>query len=234
MELFYRGGRRLTLSDDGVRLLPMVKMLLQQEADIEFFLRNTGQGAGTLRIAATAPYYILDLVKTFRERLPYIDVSVDIGNSQQVLEALDEYHVDIAASSQLLDDARLIRRVLGADPLVLAVHRNHPLATFDHVPLGALAGHCLLMREQGSTTRKLTEALLNSAGVGFGPLLEIGSRESIREAVLRNIGISIVPTGSPARPSAAGAYSGKRPRYPRIPVLPQRAKVGASARCFWV
>lgn len=48
------------------------------------------------------------------------------------------------------------------------------------------------MREQGSTTRRLTEDLLATAGVGFGPLLEIGSRESIREAVLRNIGISII------------------------------------------
>jgi molybdenum-dependent DNA-binding transcriptional regulator ModE len=37
VELFYRGGRRLTVSDEGVRLLPMVKALLQQEADIEFF-----------------------------------------------------------------------------------------------------------------------------------------------------------------------------------------------------
>ena len=192
VELFYRGGRRLTLTEDGVRLMPMVKALLQQEADIEFFLRNSGQGMGALRIAATAPYYILDLVKAFRERLPQIDVSVDIGNSQQVLEALEEYRVDIAVSSQLLEDPRLIRRVLGSDPLVLAVHRNHPLAALDHVPLSALAGHCLLMREQGSTTRRLTEDLLATAGVGFGPLLEIGSRESIREAVLRNIGISII------------------------------------------
>ncbi|OZY61348.1 LysR family transcriptional regulator [Pseudomonas lundensis] len=192
VELFYRGGRRLTLTEDGVRLMPMVKALLQQEADIEFFLRNSGQGMGALRIAATAPYYILDLVKAFRERLPQIDVSVDIGNSQQVLEALEEYRVDIAVSSQLLEDPRLIRRVLGSDPLVLAVHRNHPLAALDHVPLAALAGHCLLMREQGSTTRRLTEDLLASAGVGVGPLLEIGSRESIREAVLRNIGISII------------------------------------------
>jgi DNA-binding transcriptional LysR family regulator len=69
VELFYRGGRRLSVSDEGARLLPMVKTLLQQEADIEFFLRNSGQVQGTLRIAATAPYYILDLVKTFRERL---------------------------------------------------------------------------------------------------------------------------------------------------------------------
>jgi aminoethylphosphonate catabolism LysR family transcriptional regulator len=192
VELFYRGGRRLSVSDEGARLLPMVKALLQQEADIEFFLRNSGQVQGTLRIAATAPYYILDLVKTFRERLPQVEVSVEIGNSQQVLEALEEYRVDVAASSQLLEDARLIRRVLGSDPLVLAVHRNHPLAVHDHVPLGALAGHTLLMREPGSTTRRLTEELLASAGVCFGPLLEIGSRESIREAVLRNIGISII------------------------------------------
>jgi len=66
VELFYRGGRRLSVSEEGARLLPMVKVLMQQEADIEFFLRNCGQVQGTLRIAATAPYYILDLVKTFQ------------------------------------------------------------------------------------------------------------------------------------------------------------------------
>jgi aminoethylphosphonate catabolism LysR family transcriptional regulator len=192
VELFYRGGRRLTLSDDGARLLPMVKTLLQQEADIEFFLRNSGQGQGSLRIAATAPYYILDLVKIFRERLPQVEVSVEIGNSQQVLELLEDYRVDLAASSQLLEDARLVRRVLGTDPLVVAVHRNHPLASRESLPLSALAGHCLLVREQGSTTRKLTEQMLDEAGVKVGSMLEIGSRESIREAVLRNIGISLI------------------------------------------
>ncbi|MEG0862314.1 MAG: LysR family transcriptional regulator [Pseudomonas sp.] len=192
VELFYRGGRRLTLSDDGARLLPMVKTLLQQEADIEFFLRNSGQGQGSLRIAATAPYYILDLVKIFRERLPQVEVSVEIGNSQQVLELLEDYRVDLAASSQLVEDARLVRRVLGTDPLVVAVHRNHPLATRESLPLSALAGHCLLVREQGSTTRKLTEQMLEEAGVKVGSILEIGSRESIREAVLRNIGISLI------------------------------------------
>ena len=192
VELFYRGGRRLTLSDDGTRLLPMVKTLLQQEADNEFFPRNSGQAQGSLRIAATAPYYILDLVKIFRERLPQVEVSVEIGNSQQVLELLEDYRVDLAASSQLLEDARLVRRVLGTDPLVVAVHRNHPLANRESLPLSALAGHCLLVREQGSTTRKLTEQMLEQAGVKVGSILEIGSRESIREAVLRNIGISII------------------------------------------
>lgn len=192
VELFYRGGRRLTVSDEGARLLPMVQKLLQHEADIEFFLRNSGQVHGTLRIGATAPYYVLDLVKGFRAQFPHCEVTLEIGNSQQVIEALEEYRVDLAASSQCVDDARLTRLLLGHDPLVLAVHRNHPLATRNCVPLAALAGQCLLMREVGSTTRALTETLLRDAQVQTGPLLEIGSRESIREAVLRNIGVSII------------------------------------------
>lgn len=192
VELFYRGGRRLTLSDEAVRLLPMVQKLLQQEADIEFFLRNSGQVQGALRIGATAPYYVLDLVKDFRAQFPQCEVTLEIGNSQQVIEALEEYRVDLAASSQLVEDARLTRLLLGYDPLVLAVHHSHPLAVHSRVSPSALAGQCLLMREMGSTTRVLSETLLREAGVRPGPLLEIGSRESIREAVLRNIGISII------------------------------------------
>ncbi|MFG0381850.1 LysR family transcriptional regulator [Pseudomonas sp. zbq_18] len=192
VELFYRGGRRLTLSDEGARLLPMVQQLLQQEADIEFFLRNCGQVQGSLRIAATAPYYVLDLIKRFRERLPQVQVTLEIGNSQQVIEALEEYRVDLAASSQLEQDARFTRLVLGQDPLVLAAHRNHPLAGHKRLSPNALAGYCVLMREAGSTTRVLTEQMLREAGVSPGAVLEIGSRESIREGVLRNIGVSVI------------------------------------------
>lgn len=192
VELFYRGGRRLVVSEEGAKLLPMVQKMLQQEADIEFFLRNSGQLQGSLRIAATAPYYMLDLLRRFRERLPQIHVSLEIGNSQQVIEALEEYRVDLAASSQLEQDARFTRLTLGEDPLVVAVHHSHALAAHAQLPVSALAGHCLLMREAGSTTRQLTEQMLAEAGVVPGTLLEIGSRESIREAVLRNIGISVI------------------------------------------
>jgi len=192
VELFYRGGRRLTVSEEGARLLPMVQKLLEQEADIEFFLRNSGHMQGSLRLAATAPYYVLDLVRRFREAMPQIQVTLEIGNSQQVIEALEEYRVDLAASSQLEEDARFSRLTLGHDPLVLAVHRSHPLAIHSRLLPSALAGHALLMREAGSTTRTLTEGMLQRAGVAPGPLLEIGSRESIREAVLRNIGISVI------------------------------------------
>jgi len=61
VELFHRGGRRLALSDAGLALLPRVETLVQQETEIDVFLRHSGDlRTGSLRIGATAPYYVLD------------------------------------------------------------------------------------------------------------------------------------------------------------------------------
>lgn len=191
VELFYRGGRRLTLSETGMRLLPLVKPMVSHSSNIEFFLNNASSKAGKLRIGATAPYYILDLVKGFRE-LHGGQVSLELGNSQQMIEALDEYRVDLVTSSLQLTDARLFSLRLGQDPLVLVAHRSHPLANQSRIHLNAIEGHCVLMREQGSYTRQLTEDMLTRAQLKLENVIEIGSREAIREAVLRNIGVSII------------------------------------------
>lgn len=195
VELFYRGGRRLSLSDAGVRLMPLVDQLVHQETEIDFFLRNSGDmGSGHLRIGATAPYYILDIVDRFCQSHPGIDVSIEAGNSVQMLDALQEYRVDVASSSQRVDDARFLRIELARDPLVLVVHRSHPLAaqTSGSVPVTALSQCRLLVREVGSTTRAMTETMMAQAGVTAASTVEIGSRESIREAIMRNLGVSVI------------------------------------------
>jgi aminoethylphosphonate catabolism LysR family transcriptional regulator len=193
VELFHRGGRRLALSDAGLALLPKVEALVQQETEIDFFLRHSGDlRTGSLRVGATAPYYVLDLIRRFSARFPAIDVTVEMGNSQEVLNALQEYRVDVAMSSNCVDDPRLSRLLLGVDPLVLVVHRTHPLAGQTEVTPAVLAGCRLLMREAGSTTRIATEQMLAQANVAPGSQMEIGSRESIREAVVLNLGVSVI------------------------------------------
>ena len=50
----------------------------------------------------------------------------------------------------------------------------------------------MLLRERGSTTRVALETALNAAGVKPQLNLEIGSREAIREAVVRGLGVGAV------------------------------------------
>ena len=193
VELFARQSGRLAITDAGLKLLPQVEQLLLQAAQIESSLRQSGTvQQGQLRIGATAPYYVLDIIQRYQAALPLVDISIQSGNSRQMIQALAEYQVDLATSSHLDSDPRLLRIELGRDPLALVVHAQHPLARFTHpIPLKELAGETLILREHGSMTRLHTEQMLAAAQVSPRKILEIASRESIREAVIRNMGVSV-------------------------------------------
>lgn len=60
------------------------------------------------------------------------------------------------------------------------------------VEIRELQGLPLLLREQGSSTRSALEKVLQAAGIQPCISLEIGSREAIREAVARGLGVGAV------------------------------------------
>lgn len=192
VELFHRQGGRLSLSSEGLQLLPQVEQLLLQTVEVESALRHAGNGSqgGQLRIGATAPYYVLDIVQRFSLQFPRVQLSIESGNSQQMVQALSAFQVDLATSSTPETDPRLLRLELGQDPLALVVHRDHKLARQPQVEVAALGQETLILREPGSVTRRLTEQLLADAGVVPARVLEIASREGIREAVIRAMGVS--------------------------------------------
>jgi LysR family transcriptional regulator, low CO2-responsive transcriptional regulator len=197
VELFHRRGNRLDLSDAGASLMPMIGQMLQMENDIDFALRNERElHTGNLRVGTTGPFYILPAIAAFRRQYPAVKISIEIGNSQQVLDALVDFRCDVAVSSQRDDDPRFVRHTIANDPLVLVVHRSHRLAARASVALAALAGETLLLREAGSRTRALMEHVLKHAGIGpSANAIELGSREAIREAVRHDMGCTLMPRG---------------------------------------
>ena len=234
VELFHRQGRGMRLSDAGHSLMPMVEKLVQQETEIDFRLRDASDlREGNLRVGATGPFYIMDTVRRYNQRYPGIDLTLVIGNSQSMLQALHDYQIEIATSSFLMDDKHLYRRLIAADPIRVVTHRDHPLARRGRVSLADLSEHALLLREPGSMTRQLTEEALRQAGVSVRRTLEIGSRESIRQAILSDLGISLIPRAK-SFPSGPGRprHRGRRDRDARIPVLPARAPTGAADRAL--
>ncbi|MCA7940301.1 LysR family transcriptional regulator [Burkholderia cepacia] len=204
VELFYRSGRKLEVTETGIELLPLVEKMIALEAQADIMLRNVGGlFEGHLRIGATGPYYIMDAVGRFSNAHPSIALTCRIGNSEEILQALQEFRIDLAVSSQRNDAEGLERKVISTDPLVLVVHRTHPLARFDAIDPAQLADMRLLIREEGSVTRRCTETILAAAGVAAGvaavSMAEIGSREAIREAILHGVGGSLFPLGEAER-----------------------------------
>lgn len=193
IELFHRQGYRMTLSQAGHKLMTLAQKLLALESETEFFLRDSGKlNQGELKIGAVGPFHVIEMVAAYSTRHPGMKLSIRMGNSQQVLHDLENYTTDVAVLAGLYERPELLVREYARHAIILFAHVDHPLARREQVDIEELNGLPLLLREQGSTTRTAIEKALQAAGVKPRTQLETGSREAIREAVARGLGIGAV------------------------------------------
>jgi LysR family transcriptional regulator, low CO2-responsive transcriptional regulator len=193
VELFVRRGRRIELSDVGKGLRDITLRLFSQEAEAADFLNESRElKSGHLRVGAVGPYHVTDMLAAFNARHPGIYVSVAINNSREVLRDLLEYRTDVAVLAHIDPDQRLVAIPYRRHRVVVFVHDRHRLFKRRAVRIAELEGERLIAREAGSTTRRAVEEALRQAKVSPRIVMEIGSREAIREAVAKGIGIGVV------------------------------------------
>jgi LysR family transcriptional regulator, low CO2-responsive transcriptional regulator len=120
-------------------------------------------------------------------------VGVAAGHAD-LAEVPDGVHAcsDVGVLVHAEQDPRLHLLPLRKQRIVIMVPSSHALAQRRRVKLKDLEGQPFIMREQGSTTREVLERALAAVGVRVRVVVEIGSRESIREAVAAGIGLGAV------------------------------------------
>jgi aminoethylphosphonate catabolism LysR family transcriptional regulator len=193
VELFHRRGRRIELSDVGRQLLPIAQRIAVLELEAHNLLRDSGRlDSGQLKLGAVGPFHVIEMVDNYLQQYPRIDVSIRVGNSAQVLADLEHYVTDIAVLAGRHDDPGLCAVRYARHAIILFAHHEHPLAGRASVRLEELEGQRLLQREPGSTTRLVLERALSKAQVTPRIAMEIGSREALREAVVRGLGLGVV------------------------------------------
>ncbi|WP_134677258.1 MULTISPECIES: LysR substrate-binding domain-containing protein [Pseudomonas] len=193
LELFHRRGRRAELSSVGRQLLPIAQQLLALESEADGLLRDCGTLVrGQLRLGAVGPFHVIEMVDTFSRSYPQIDLSIRVGNSASVLADLDNYVIDVGVLAGLHDDHAYHATLYARHPVIVFARHDHPLADRECIPIQALQGQRMLRREQGSTTRLAFEKVIAEHDVTPRMVMTIGSREALREAVVRGIGLGVV------------------------------------------
>lgn len=193
LELFFRRGQRIELTDFGRVLHDTTKRIFRAEDDAWALLasaRNRYQGR--LTVCAVGPYNVTPMLKRFRARWPSVDLVVSLGDSRQIVEQILDYQGDIGVLVHAVDDPRIHCVPFRRQPLVVFARRDHPLAGRTGLRLRDLSGHEFVVRESGSTTRKVFEERMARAQVPVRSGVEIGSREALREAVAEGLGLGVV------------------------------------------
>ena len=89
-------------------------------------------------------------------------------------------------------------------PLVLIASPTHPLAASRRIRLSQLHTEYFIIREAGSGTRASMERVFGEPGVRFRVSMEVSSNETIKQAVMANMGISFLSSHTVGLELAAG------------------------------
>ena len=193
VELLLRQGRRVIPTQLGEQLMQLAQQIFSLEGDAISLLEDAGQlKRGHLRVAAVGPFHVTQMLVNFSRQYPDVKVSVSTGNSEDVLARLLDYRADVGVMAQVVSDDRFMSIPFSRHPVVISTAASHRFSRRRSIRISELAGERMIFREPGSTTRKALDAALAQAGVRPEVVMEIGSREVIREAVARGIGIAAV------------------------------------------
>jgi aminoethylphosphonate catabolism LysR family transcriptional regulator len=193
VELFQRRGRRVELTALGVEFLPIARRISGCESDAISLLHDSGAlQRGTLKIGAVGPFHVTEMIEAYHAIHPRMHLSVTLGNSEEVLRNLDQYACDVGVVARAFEDTRYFTQPYASFPVIAFVAATHAFARRTSVTLRELADEPLLMREPGSTTRRALEDAMEAAGLKPRVAMDIGSREALREAVARGLGVGTV------------------------------------------
>ena len=193
VELFVRRGRRIELTETGSGLLDIARRLFADEKEAADYLNETrGLKTGHLRVGAVGPYHVTDMLAAFNARYPGLYVSVTMGNSRDTLRDLLDYRTDVSVLAHVDPDPRLVAIPYQRHRVVVFCPIDHPFARRRGIRAREMEGQRLIVREAGSTTRLAFDQAMREADTRPRVVMEIGSRESIREAVAKGIGLGVV------------------------------------------
>ena len=193
VRLFDRRGRSVTPTETGRQLQGVTSRLfaLQDEARALLAGEQT-LTRGHLRIAADSAHHVVPIMAALKKRAGGLTFALSIDNSAIVLERLLRHEADVAVMAKSISDPRLHALRLRTDRVVLFAPAGHALTRSGRAALAALADQELVLRERGSITREVLEQAMAAADIRPRAIVEVQTREGVREAVAAGFGVGAV------------------------------------------
>ena len=155
-------------------------------------LRGVEGGRAVVGVISTAKYYAPQALAAFKKAHPGIEMRLVVGNREETIAALNAFDVDFAVMGRPPEHVEVEQAVIGDHPHVIIAYPDHPLVGHLGLPLAELANEAFLLREAGSGTRILMRTLFGDSGLSPSIGMEIGSNETIKQAVMAGMGIALI------------------------------------------
>lgn len=196
LQLFDRSGRTMALSTAGEYFVVHARRLLGALREAENAMsrfKRLEQGTLTVGLVSTAKYFVPRLLALFRAEHPGIDVRLVVSANREALVArMENGDVDLSVMGRPPREMAARSEAFAAHPLVIVCPPGHELQGRGHVAAAELAAWPFIVREHGSGTRKAMEDYFAQHHATPHITMEMGSNETIKQAVMAGMGISFL------------------------------------------
>jgi len=164
-----------------------------------------------LRIGATktiGDYVLIDAIKDYLSS-PAHELSLVVDNTKHLLQMLDENQLDFAVIEGTFSKTKYDSFLFRMEPFVGICAKSSPLSG-KHVAVEELLKETIIVREDGSGTRKIFEERLAAAGYelnDFFRQVSISSFVAIKALVASGIGISFLYESVISRDKDIGIFT---------------------------
>ncbi|MCB1527437.1 MAG: LysR family transcriptional regulator [Hyphomicrobiaceae bacterium] len=169
-----------------------IESALTECAEALHALRQGEGGRVSVGVVSTAKYFAPRAFAAFMREHPHVEIDLFVGNRADIINELEKFHLDIVIMGRPPDTMDLVRAAIGPHPHIVITPADHPLVGKRALKLSSLANEKWLVREYGSGTRILMERLFDEAATMPRIAMEIGSNETIKQAVIAGLGIAFL------------------------------------------
>src|SRR4051812_10628303 len=238
--LFVRDRRAVTLTAAGEALLPHARAALAAAAGGREAVRAlTGLLAGRLALGVVQPLpdrRLPLLVGDFRRRHPQVELALIEDEPEPLTAAVSAGRLDVAVIALGRYDCPppgLETRLVASEPVVVAVHPEHPLAARAAVALRALRDEPMVTLLRGSRLRNTLEVACRSAGFAPRVVAETSDLGLLVELAAERVGVAVLPASETAGATGIATLPLLRPKLERRIMLAWRpAGTPPAARAF--
>ncbi len=199
--LFERGNTGVKLTEAGRKFYEYGERILTLYAEMEREIASiSGQNKEFINIGASytaGNYFLPSSIITFKEINENVHIRLDIGHSNDIVNAIKERTLDMGVvEGDFYGDKDLEIFMVKSNELVLIAPARNRWFNSRVVTLDELMQVPFIAREEESSIRHFLDSYLKSQGVTFDDfniVTEISNFDAIKEAVIRNKGVALVP-----------------------------------------
>ncbi len=195
ISLFTRDKRKIELTSAGEYFLLYARRIsstLNEASTMMERLRGTQIKELKIGVVSTAKYFLPAMLVDFKKDYPNMKIKIEARNRLQLVELLRDGEIDIAIMGQPPKDIDTRVEAFASHPHVFIASPSNKLASLSNIPPSALNQFEIISREPGSGTRYIMERYFAEHKLSPIVSMEISSNETIKQAVIANLGISLV------------------------------------------